>query len=279
MPRRDGAPVETDPRARSGACSPRTTTCSAARRRALWLDHVFAERVRHRRAADAPRPPTATYDRIGECLARRRVPAARAVRALQHRGARHHRSRRSTTLDASPGDPRQRLAGPGGHRLSPRSGRRSRSTTASADNAASGSASSPARTPRPGSGYLAAHRKRRAFFNAMGATSTDHGHPTARTADLSARARPRRCSTASSPATADAGRRRAVPRPDADRDGADEPGRRAGDADPSGLVRATTTAGCPPRFGRDKGADIPTRTDYVARAEAAARPLRQRAAT
>jgi glucuronate isomerase len=35
-------------------------------------------------------------------------------------------------------------------------------------------------------GYLAAHRKRRAFFKSMGATSTDHGHPTARTADLSA---------------------------------------------------------------------------------------------
>jgi glucuronate isomerase len=34
-------------------------------------------------------------------------------------------------------------------------------------------------------GYLAAHRKRRAFFAQMGATSTDHGHPTARTADLS----------------------------------------------------------------------------------------------
>ena len=36
-------------------------------------------------------------------------------------------------------------------------------------------------------GYLAAHRKRRAFFAQMGATSTDHGHPTARTADLSER--------------------------------------------------------------------------------------------
>ena len=34
-------------------------------------------------------------------------------------------------------------------------------------------------------GYIAAHRKRRAFFAVMGATSTDHGHPTARTADLS----------------------------------------------------------------------------------------------
>lgn len=35
------------------------------------------------------------------------------------------------------------------------------------------------------SGYLQAHRQRRAFFASMGATSTDHGHPTARTADLS----------------------------------------------------------------------------------------------
>ncbi|MET4896726.1 glucuronate isomerase [Sphingomonadaceae bacterium jetA1] len=35
-------------------------------------------------------------------------------------------------------------------------------------------------------GYLAAHRKRRAAFRAMGATATDHGHPSAATANLSA---------------------------------------------------------------------------------------------
>ena len=34
-------------------------------------------------------------------------------------------------------------------------------------------------------GYLRAHENRRAFFRAMGATSTDHGHPSAATADLS----------------------------------------------------------------------------------------------
>lgn len=34
-------------------------------------------------------------------------------------------------------------------------------------------------------GYLAALRKRRAFFREHGATATDHGHPTAATADLS----------------------------------------------------------------------------------------------
>jgi glucuronate isomerase len=33
-------------------------------------------------------------------------------------------------------------------------------------------------------GYLAAHRRRRADFQAAGATATDHGHPTALTADL-----------------------------------------------------------------------------------------------
>jgi glucuronate isomerase len=36
-------------------------------------------------------------------------------------------------------------------------------------------------------GYLDAHRKRRAVFAQAGATSTDHGHPTAATADLSSR--------------------------------------------------------------------------------------------
>jgi glucuronate isomerase len=34
-------------------------------------------------------------------------------------------------------------------------------------------------------GYLAAHRRRRAFFREAGATATDHGHPSARTANLS----------------------------------------------------------------------------------------------
>jgi glucuronate isomerase len=37
------------------------------------------------------------------------------------------------------------------------------------------------------SGYLKALADRRAFFRAHGATASDHGHPTARTADLSAR--------------------------------------------------------------------------------------------
>lgn len=34
-------------------------------------------------------------------------------------------------------------------------------------------------------GYLAAHRERRAYFRSHGATATDHGHPSSRTANLS----------------------------------------------------------------------------------------------
>ncbi len=40
--------------------------------------------------------------------------------------------------------------------------------------------------PATYAGYLAAHRTRRAAFKALGATATDHGHPTARTANLPA---------------------------------------------------------------------------------------------
>jgi glucuronate isomerase len=70
------------------------------------------------------------------------------------------------------------------------------------------------------SGYLEAHRNRREYFRSFGATSTDHGHPTAGTADLSA-GRRRRCSKRSGAAIF-LRRSRAVPRPDADRDGAHE---------------------------------------------------------
>jgi glucuronate isomerase len=111
------------------------------------------------------------------------------------------------------------------------------------------------------SGYLEAHRKRRAFFIEMGATSSDHGHPTAATANLSPK----------------------------------EAGMlfdrvRTGEADPDerALFRAQMltemarmsvddglvlqihpgswrnhSPAMMQRFGRDKGFDIPTRTDYV----------------
>ena len=70
-------------------------------------------------------------------------------------------------------------------------------------------------------GYLKALKLTRARFLQLGCTATDHGHPTAKTANLSAvesaelfrhPRRQYRC-----PA------KRILPRPDADRDGADEP--------------------------------------------------------
>ena len=49
-------------------------------------------------------------------------------------------------------------------------------------------------------GYLDAHRKRRAYFKAFGATSSDHGHPTAETAEPQRRSRRASSSTRCAPA-------------------------------------------------------------------------------
>ncbi len=110
-------------------------------------------------------------------------------------------------------------------------------------------------------GYLAAHRKRRAFFAEHGATSTDHGHPTALTADLS-------------PAEADALFARVI-RPDVSPQDAElfraqMLTEMAGMSVEDGLVMQIHPGALRnhnpqvfARFGRDKGADMPMRTDYV----------------
>jgi glucuronate isomerase len=110
-------------------------------------------------------------------------------------------------------------------------------------------------------GYLAAHRTRRAFFKSMGATSTDHGHPTAATANLSA------------PET-EALFNRVVSgnfhASDAELFRAQMLTEMAGMSIDDGLVMQihpgsfrNHNAAIFERFGRDKGADIPTRTDFV----------------
>jgi glucuronate isomerase len=110
-------------------------------------------------------------------------------------------------------------------------------------------------------GYLAAHRTRRAFFAEMGATSTDHGHPTAFTADLSAEdagALYRRVATgAVSPADAELFRGQMLT----------EMARMSVE---DGLVMQLHPGSFRnhngvvfDRFGRDKGADIPVATEYV----------------
>jgi glucuronate isomerase len=110
-------------------------------------------------------------------------------------------------------------------------------------------------------GYLAAHRKRRAFFKTMGATSTDHGHPTAQTADLDSGECEMLFAGAlagtASPAQAETFRAQMLT----------EMARMSID---DGLVMQIHPGSFRnhnpqiyARFGRDKGADIPTRTDYV----------------
>ncbi len=115
-------------------------------------------------------------------------------------------------------------------------------------------------------GYLNAHRARRAFFKSMGATATDHGHATARTEDLSpAEAAALFARVLAGPTAHDADAFRGQMLTEMARMSLDD-----------GLVlqlhpgsRRNHHAGVLARFGRDKGFDIPGRTDYVA----ALRPL------
>ena len=110
-------------------------------------------------------------------------------------------------------------------------------------------------------GYLNAHRKRRAFFAANGATSTDHGHPTAGTADLSlpvAEALFARVTKGSATAA------------DAELFRAQMLTEMAGMSAEDGLVMQIHPGAFRnhnphifQKFGRDKGADIPMRTEYV----------------
>ncbi|ALJ15807.1 glucuronate isomerase [Sphingopyxis macrogoltabida] len=110
-------------------------------------------------------------------------------------------------------------------------------------------------------GYLAAHRNRRAFFAEMGATSTDHGHPTAATADLS----DAEAEALFARVTGDH-----VSAADAELFRAHMLTVMAGMSLDDGLVMQihpgsfrNHNPGLFVRHGRDKGADIPMRTDYV----------------
>ncbi len=110
-------------------------------------------------------------------------------------------------------------------------------------------------------GYLAAHRDRRAFFAGNGATSTDHGHPTARTADLS------RAEAEALFARVTAGD---VSPADAELFRAHMLTVMAGMSVDDGLVMQihpgvlrNHNPSIFARFGRDKGADIPVGTEYV----------------
>jgi glucuronate isomerase len=111
------------------------------------------------------------------------------------------------------------------------------------------------------SGYLAAHRKRRAYFKTFGATSSDHGHPTALTADLDNAAAQALFSRvlASNSTTQDKELFRAQMLTEMAAMSCDD-----------GLVMQIHPGSMRNHnpslfatFGRDTGHDIPTRTDYV----------------
>lgn len=110
-------------------------------------------------------------------------------------------------------------------------------------------------------GYLNAHRVRRAAFAQAGATSTDHGHPTAATADLSAAAAERLFAriVAGTFTATDAELFRAAMLVEMARMSLDD-----------GLVMQIHPGAFRnhnrwlfQHYGRDKGADVPQRTEYV----------------
>lgn len=110
-------------------------------------------------------------------------------------------------------------------------------------------------------GYLGAHRVRRAFFREHGATATDHGHPTARTADLPES----ECAK-----LFDAARRGAIAPKEAELFRAQMLTEMARMSLDDGLVMQIHPGSVRnhnplvfERFGRDMGADIPSRGEYV----------------
>ena len=146
----------------------------------IWLDHVFAEVFGFETALSAETADL-YFDRISEALA---TPAFRP-RALFDRF--------NIELLATTESPTDELVH---HRAIRASGWKGRVVTAyrpdpvvdpehedfAAEIVRFGQLTG--QDVRSWSGYLEAHRMRRAAFRAMGATSTDHGHPSARTADL-----------------------------------------------------------------------------------------------
>jgi glucuronate isomerase len=110
-------------------------------------------------------------------------------------------------------------------------------------------------------GYLRAHENRRAFFREAGATSTDHGHPTAFTADLS------KAECEALYATVLAGKATAAEAELFRGQMLTEMARMSID---DGMVMQlhpgayrSHNPGVAARFGRDKGADIPMSTEFV----------------
>ena len=256
IPTTDGAPVETDPRAiwRRFAAHYHLFRGTPSR---FWLDHTFGTwfDLDVRLSAETA---DLYYDRIAERLA---TPEFRP-RALYERF--------NIEVIATTESPLDELKY---HRMIRDSGWSGRVVTAYrpdpvVDPAFEGFLDNVRRLgeltgedTRTFAGYLAAHRARRAYFRDFGATSTDHGHPTAATADLS------RADAEALYAKVLTGKASAA---EAELFRAQMLTEMAAMSVEDGMVmqihpgsfrnyNPTVYA----RFGRDKGCDIPTATDYV----------------
>ncbi|HEY1940586.1 MAG TPA: glucuronate isomerase [Roseiarcus sp.] len=256
VPRVDGGPIETDARTiwRRFAANFHLFRGTPS---SLWLNHAFTEvfGVTERLGAGNA---DKVFDHIATCL---QMPEFRPRALFERFGI------EALTTTESPLDDLRH------HRKIKESGWRGRVLTAFrpdpvVDPAFPGFADNLAALGRIADqdvstwqGYLAALAKRRAYFKSIGCTSTDHGHPTARTADLPdedaaalyARVR------GGTVAAADAELFRAQMLTEMARmslaDGLVmqiHPGS-ARDHNPA-VFKA---------FGRDKGCDIPSPTDYV----------------
>lgn len=256
VPRVDGGPSEQDKRKiwRLFAANFHLFRGTPSR---MWIDHAFQEvfGITDRLSADRA---DAIYDRIADCLGRDEF----RPRALFERFKIEAISTTESALD----DLRW-------HKMIRDSGWSGRVITAYrpdavvdpdfegfADNIAALGALTGQDTST-WAGYLAAHRARRAVFKAFGATSTDHGHPTARTENLSQQ------DAADLFARVIQGRATAE---DADCFRGHMLTEMARMSLEDGLVMQihpgslrNHAGGVMERFGRDKGYDIPTRTDYV----------------
>ncbi|MBI1207355.1 MAG: glucuronate isomerase [Azospirillum sp.] len=256
VPRADGGPVETDPRAIWRQFARHWYLFRGTPSR-IWFEYALASVFG---IAERLTPDTADglYDRIDECLKR---PEFRP-RALFDRF-----NIEVIATTESPLDPLDH------HRALQASGWRGRVVTAYrpdpvVDPEFPGFAANVARfgaltgeDALTWDGYLAAHAKRRRFFMAFGATSTDHGHPSASTADL-ARSECRALFAkvlggAVSPAEAELFRGQMLT----------EMARLSLEDGLVMQIHPGAYRNHNPRvfagFGRDKGADLPSRTDYV----------------
>ena len=177
--RRDGGPVETDPRRiwRRFAAGYRFLRGTPSR---LWLDHAFASVF----GIEAPLTPATAddvYDRIEDCLAR---PEYRP-RALYDRFSIEVLATTDSALDDLRWHRKIAESGWGGTVIP------TYRPDAVVDPAQAGFRANVERLGELAGcdattweGYLEAHRLRRAVFRAHGATASDHGHPSCRTENL-----------------------------------------------------------------------------------------------